>query len=103
MATALFVVKATITPEREDEFNSWYNDVHIPDVLRFPGVVSARRYRSLVGEEKFQYMAVYEFKDQETLERFLDSDHLKQLAADYSASYDGASDRKRFGYVQVWP
>ena len=29
---------------REDEFRAWYDDVHIPDLLRIPGIVSARRF-----------------------------------------------------------
>lgn len=32
-------------PGREDEFNEWYDTVHVPDVLSIPGVVSARRYK----------------------------------------------------------
>ena len=103
MATALFVVKATIDPDREEEFNRWYDDEHVPDLLRYPGAVSARRYRSLVGEERFQYIAVYEFRDQATLEAFLASDHLKALARDYDARFGGASQRQRFGYLQVYP
>src|SRR5207237_9543605 len=33
MPTALFTVKATITPDREEAFNEWYNHEHIPDVF----------------------------------------------------------------------
>jgi len=32
MPTALFTVKATITPDREKAFNEWYNREHVPDV-----------------------------------------------------------------------
>jgi uncharacterized protein (TIGR02118 family) len=100
---ALFIVKATITPDKEAEFNNWYNNVHIPDVLKYPGCVSARRYEALSGEDKFQYMAVYEFKDQETLEGFLKSDHLKGLAKDYEAHFGSFSERTRMSYLQVFP
>jgi hypothetical protein len=34
MATVLFVVKATIGPEREAAFNRWYNEEHVPQVLQ---------------------------------------------------------------------
>jgi uncharacterized protein (TIGR02118 family) len=101
--TVLFIVKATITPEKEAEFNRWYHEVHIPDVLKYPGCLSARRYRALSGEDKFQYMAVYEFKDQETLEGFLKSNHLKALAQDYEANYGAFSERARMTYLQVYP
>jgi len=101
--TALFVVKATITPDQEEEFNKWYHQVHIPDVLKYPGCLSARRYRALSGEDKFPYMAVYEFVDEKTLEEFLKSDHLKQLAKDYDAHFGPFSQRARMTYLQVYP
>ncbi len=103
MATALFVVKATIPRKREAAFNKWYNDKHCPQVLRYPGVVSARRYRALVGEDKYRYMAVYEMQDEKTLRAFLKSKHLVALRKDYDRSFGKVSERARFGYVQVWP
>jgi hypothetical protein len=30
-------------------------------------VISARRYKTIVPEDRFQYMAVYEFESEETL------------------------------------
>ncbi len=30
---------------REDEYNRWYEDVHIPEVLDLPGFVAARRFK----------------------------------------------------------
>lgn len=30
---------------RDDEFNDWYENVHIPDLLSIPGMVSAQRYQ----------------------------------------------------------
>jgi len=103
MATVLFVVKATITKDREEAFNRWYNDEHVPQVLRFKGVVSARRYKALEGEEKFQYMAVYELQDEATYRRLMASDHMKLLRSEYDAHFGGVSDRARFAYTQVWP
>jgi hypothetical protein len=103
MATVLFVVKATIDKNQEDEFNRWYNEEHCPQVLRFNGAVSARRYKALVGEDKYQYMAVYEFKDEATWQRFTASEHLKELVAEYDKHFGTVSERQRFAYTQVWP
>ena len=103
MSTALFTVKATISPDRETAFNEWYNREHIPDVFKFKGVVSARRYKAIVPEDKFQYVAVYEFESEETLRRFLDSEHLASLRKEYDAHFGGVSERQRAAYVQVWP
>lgn len=39
-----FVVLTQALPGREAEFEAWYDNQHIPDVARVPGVVSARRF-----------------------------------------------------------
>ncbi|CAM3092087.1 hypothetical protein [Tsukamurella hominis] len=42
----LLVRSAAASPEVEDEYNAWYDQVHVPQILeRVPGVLSARRYR----------------------------------------------------------
>jgi antibiotic biosynthesis monooxygenase (ABM) superfamily enzyme len=103
MATALFAVKATITPEREAAFNRWYNEEHCPQLLQYPGALSARRYKAMLGEDKYQYVSLYEFEDEATLRGFLDSEHFAQLRRDYDASFGAVSERARAAYVQVWP
>jgi hypothetical protein len=40
----LLLVFTNSTEGREDEFHKWYDEVHIPDVLRVPGVLSAQRH-----------------------------------------------------------
>jgi hypothetical protein len=41
---SLLLVFSNPTEGREQEFNSWYDSTHVPDVLAVPGVVSAQRY-----------------------------------------------------------
>ena len=103
MATAVFTVKATITPDREKAFNEWYNHEHVPDVFKYKGVVSARRYKAITPEDKFQYIAVYEFESEETLRQFMKSDHLKALKKEYDAHFGDVSERQWATYTQVWP
>ena len=103
MPVTLFVVRATITKDKEAAFNKWYNEEHVPQVLQFNGAASARRYRKILGDDKFQYMAVYEFSSEAAFKRFQESDHLKTLIKDYDAKFSGVSDRERSAYVQVWP
>jgi uncharacterized protein (TIGR02118 family) len=103
MATVLFMVKATITKDQEEAFNRWYNEVHAPMLLQFNGAVSARRYKAILGEDKYQYMAMYELKDEDTFKRLMESDHFKALRADYDAKFGSVSERARFAYVQVFP
>ena len=103
MATVLFVVKATITPAQEAAFNRWYNTEHCPELLQYKGAVSARRYKAIMGEDRYQYMAVYEFESEATFQKFLKSDHLANLKKEYDARFGKVSARARSAYVQVWP
>ncbi len=103
MATALFTVRARIAPEREAEFNEWYNHIHIPDVFTFGGVVSARRYKAFLPEDRFDYAAVYEFEDRATLERFVESEFLVRLRQEMDSRFGSDVERQRAAYEQIWP
>ena len=103
MAVTVFVVRATITKDKEAAFNKWYNESHVPQVLQFNGAVSGRRYKKILGEDKFQYMAVYEFASEAVFKRFQESDHLKTLIKEYNAHFEKTSERERSAYVQIWP
>ena len=51
---------------REQEFNRWYEDVHIPDILDAGGFHTAYRYESLDPEAtKAKYLAIYETDNQD--------------------------------------
>jgi len=40
----LFVVKSNAQAGREDEYNSWYNNIHLPEILKIDGFLSAQRF-----------------------------------------------------------
>lgn len=58
-APFLLSVRLDIAPEVEAEFNSWYNEDHLPKLAAVPGVACARRFRRLSGNGT-QYLALYE-------------------------------------------
>jgi hypothetical protein len=47
---------------REDDYNAWYDDVHLPELVGLPGVASAQRFRqSAAGPQGGRsYLAIYE-------------------------------------------
>ena len=58
----LIVMSNAITG-REDEYNDWYNNRHLQDVVAVPGFLSAQRYRlnDAIGyEHTYRYVAIYE-------------------------------------------
>lgn len=73
-----WMVFTNCTPGREADFNRWYDEVHIADLLRVPGIDRATRSTlsqaqatmetgeiELCGPERigarFRYLAIYEF------------------------------------------
>jgi len=106
---AMFVVKATIAPEREAAFNEWYDTVRSAEAARVPGCTGMRRYAAVpldsdhAGAEPWQYMVCYEFESDEALQAFVRSDTLRAMTWDYDARYGGAGERARFAYRQIFP
>jgi hypothetical protein len=43
MAKHVWLVFTNATPGGDAEFNRWYDDIHVPDLLRIPEVLSAER------------------------------------------------------------
>ncbi len=64
MASWLLVIESNCTdPGREQEFNEWYDNVHIPDIFETRCFVKAARYElPNPPEGKGKYLAVYEIE-----------------------------------------
>ena len=45
MAHYVWMVLTNATPGTDAAFNRWYQQEHIPDLLRVPGVLSAQRFK----------------------------------------------------------
>lgn len=61
-ANALITVWLDVAPEREEEFNDWYQLEHIPQVVGLPGFVSGRRYKA--DDAPLKYLAWYDTADE---------------------------------------
>jgi hypothetical protein len=68
MARHILVVHTSPVEGREIEYNQWYDNVHIPDVLTVESVVSARRFKAQpsVHDElpDLPYLAIYEIESE---------------------------------------
>jgi len=76
MARYKMVVMSKPAAGREQEYNDWYQNVHLKDVCGVKGVVSAQRFRfslSLVqGSDPLPYLAIYD----------IETDDINQTLAD---------------------
>ncbi len=63
----LLVFSKPVSAEREDEYNRWYDDVHLADVCSLASVTGARRFKvsdtqmSMMGAPDYEYVAIYDF------------------------------------------
>jgi hypothetical protein len=71
MVKAIDLVLTNAKPGQEAEFNEWYDQVHLHDILKVPGIEWAQRFR--ISQVKrganydtmpapFQYLALYELE-----------------------------------------
>lgn len=74
------------TPQVAEEYNRWYRDVHIPDVLACPGFIRAQRFRltdvSMIDQPwvtDLEYVNIYE--------------HIATNVDDYNAAFAVVRDR----------
>lgn len=59
MTTHRLVVLSSAVDGCDEEFNDWYDNVHLGDVLAVPGVVAVQRFR-LDDGSRWRYLAIYD-------------------------------------------
>ncbi|MFA5308859.1 MAG: EthD family reductase [Dehalococcoidales bacterium] len=77
-------------PAREAEFNKWYNEVHVPMLLKFKGIKKVTRYKMIEEKsQKPQYLAVYEYDTQKDLDSLPQSPEFKAAIAEMQGTWQG--------------
>lgn len=96
----IFVVQLEVDADVEDEWNEWYNTVHLPEVMAAsPAIVRATRFRQTGGSGTKPYCAIYEFESEQGLHDFMASDRLAEMSADYNRDWGAKSSRFNHAYV----
>jgi len=62
----LLVVSAEIDPAVEKEWNEWYNNIHLPEIVQCPGFSQAARYVSDSNGGR-KYLAIYELESEDAV------------------------------------
>ena len=59
-----FVVISNPVAGQEEEYNRWYTDQHLPDVLAIPGIVGAQRFKLAQPKSDLPggYLALYDIE-----------------------------------------
>jgi hypothetical protein len=67
MAIHRLIVFSAPEPGYEDEYNDWYNNIHLAEVIEIPGFVAAQRFKLSADQlpdfktSPYEYLAIYEF------------------------------------------
>lgn len=80
----MLLVELSAPSGREDEWNRWYEQVHIPELLALVGgAVRSTRYRVIHGADEIEYVVMHEFDDQAALAAYLNSPRIEQRRREY--------------------
>lgn len=66
MTNPALLVFTSPTPGKEAEYNEWYTDTHLREVLEVPGIVAAQRWKvsdDADVETEHRYLAIYELDE----------------------------------------
>jgi Antibiotic biosynthesis monooxygenase len=61
----ILVTSVDVAPDAAEDFNRWYDEKHLPEILACPGFLSSERFECTAGEPR--YLAVYELESEAAL------------------------------------
>ena len=82
----LSLVMADVAAEKEQEWNHWYDTLHLPNTLKVPGYVMGGRFRIVQNpavdwlQMKPKYLAVYELENEEVVPSVMDEERMSPQA-----------------------
>ena len=87
---------------KDDEFNEWYDNIHLPEVLAMPGVISAERFdlrplaRTDANTPEFRYLAIYKMEGDPDVLLAKISEGVRSGAIVMSDTFDARGSRLSF-------
>jgi hypothetical protein len=88
MEKLVLIVASECDAEVEDDYNAWYNDVHLPMFMKYEGLKRTSRYQ--LGSDSpdcARYLAFYEFETPEALAGFTESEAYAEAVRDFDAKW----------------
>jgi uncharacterized protein (TIGR02118 family) len=103
-ARIINIVATQCTPENDAKFNKWYNEVHIPMLMKFKGMKKVTRYRII--DEKPRFLAVYEYDTKEDLDALSKSPEFQAAMAEMQQTWQNPMSLITWAIncepIQVW-
>jgi hypothetical protein len=99
----LYIVKSVVSSEYVNQFDEWYHKKHIPEFIKLSGCKAARRFKTILPEDKFMFMAIYEFPDKESFLKYQNSEAKKYLVKDFMDHFGEKAELKSSAWEQIYP
>jgi hypothetical protein len=64
MARFQLIIYTNAKPGRDADYNSWYDQVHMDDLLSMDGVLAGQRFRTC-GESQWKYGSIFELEGED--------------------------------------
>jgi antibiotic biosynthesis monooxygenase (ABM) superfamily enzyme len=97
-STTVYVATTSVEPAWEEEFNRWYDEEHLPNLLRVPGYLSAQRYVAVEGDPA--YLAFYEI---DSIDAHRGEAHERAVTTPWTARIQPHRTGQLTFYEQVFP
>lgn len=75
------MVRATLEPAVLERFRRWYQDVHLPHMLRIPGIEGG--YRACRAKAPTRHIGIFPFASEEAIRGALASPEAQQARQDW--------------------
>ena len=102
----LHIVGTQCRPEDEARFNEWYNEVHIPMLLKFRGLKGAARYKIVYESNEYPtYLAIYHYENRQAYEESRSSPELAAAREELQVSWPNGLDSKwrvQYELIKEW-
>jgi hypothetical protein len=96
----LLTVRLPVPTDREDEWNHWYHEQHMPSVMRqVKGILVGHRFRPFDAPPDSPYFVVYEFASPSALKEWQTSTDVQQRRGEYEAQWGVQNTRRAFQSV----
>ena len=96
-APIINVVATRCHPDDEEKFNKWYDEVHIPLLLKLKGLTEVTRYRIVNDTGEYpRYLTIYHYESQKAYEA-------SQSSPEFAAVMDEMKETwKERDYERIW-
>jgi len=84
----IHIVATQCHPDDEEKFNKWYDEVHIPLLMKFKGLKKVTRYKAAYEPKDYpKYLTIYEFTSRKDFAAYEKSPELAAARQEMSETW----------------